>query len=58
VTRFLQNSYDLIWHCPVVLLPSPQRGETIALRPISSVDGMTAEVVHIPVPQLARLAKS
>jgi GMP synthase (glutamine-hydrolysing) len=58
VTRFLHEEflYDLIWQCPVVLLPlSRTGGETIALRPISSVDGMTAEVVHIPVSQLTRL---
>lgn len=57
-TRFLHEEYlyDLIWQCPVVLLPFTRNGgETIALRPISSVDGMTAEVVHIPVSQLARL---
>ncbi len=60
VTRFLheQYLYDLIWQCPVVLLPfTRDGGETIALRPISSVDGMTAEVVHIPLPQLAQLTK-
>ncbi|MBI3667164.1 MAG: glutamine-hydrolyzing GMP synthase [Acidobacteria bacterium] len=59
VTRFLHEQflYDLIWQCPVVLLPfSRQGGETVALRPISSVDGMTAEVVHIPPPQLSELA--
>jgi len=59
VTRFLRDQflYDLIWQCPVVLLPfSRSGGETIALRPISSVDGMTAEVVHIPAPQLEELA--
>jgi GMP synthase (glutamine-hydrolysing) len=58
VTQFLHEQflYDLIWQCPVVLLPfTRNRGETLALRPISSVDGMTAEVVHIPVPQLAAL---
>jgi GMP synthase (glutamine-hydrolysing) len=59
VTRFLREQflYDLIWQCPVVLLPfSREGGETIALRPISSLDGMTAEVVHIPPPQLNELA--
>lgn len=59
VTQFLRDNflYDLIWQCPVVLLPfSRNRGETVALRPISSVDGMTAEVVHIPVPLLKQLA--
>ncbi len=59
VTRFLHEQflYDLIWQCPVVLLPFSRRGgETVALRPISSVDGMTAEVVHIPAPQLQALA--
>ena len=58
VTRFLHEEflYDLIWQCPVVLLPfSLHGGETVALRPISSVDGMTAEVVHIPLSQLSRL---
>ncbi len=58
VTRFLHEEflYDLIWQCPVVLLPfSRDGGETVALRPISSVDGMTAEVVHIPPSQLKRL---
>jgi len=60
VTRFLHEQflYDLIWQCPVVLLPfSRDGGETVALRPISSVDGMTAEVVHIPPAQLAELAR-
>jgi GMP synthase (glutamine-hydrolysing) len=60
VTRFLREQflYDLIWQCPVVLLPFSRRrgGEAVALRPISSVDGMTAEVVHIPLPQLTELA--
>ena len=59
VTRFLHEQflYDLIWQCPVVLLPlSRDGGETVALRPISSLDGMTAEVVRIPVPQLEELA--
>jgi GMP synthase (glutamine-hydrolysing) len=60
VTRFLKGQflYDLIWQCPVVLLPFSQNGgETLVLRPIASVDGMTAEVVHIPVPQLAELTE-
>jgi GMP synthase (glutamine-hydrolysing) len=58
VTRFLREQflYDLIWQCPVVLLPlGLNGGETVAIRPISSVDGMTAEVVHIPLSQLKRL---
>jgi GMP synthase (glutamine-hydrolysing) len=59
VTRFLHEEflYDLIWQCPVVLLPlSHDGGETVAIRPISSVDGMTAEVVHMRLSQLHRLA--
>jgi GMP synthase (glutamine-hydrolysing) len=41
-----------------VLLPFTRTGgETVALRPISSVDGMTAEVVHIPIAQLNQLTQ-
>ena len=46
VTEFLRNQgfYRRVWQCPVVLVPlSRNGGETIALRPVTSVDGMTAE---------------
>ena len=60
VTDFLreQNLYKRVWQCPVVLLPLTRTGgETIAVRPITSVDGMTAEVAQIPVARVAELAR-
>ena len=60
VTDFLQDSalYNSVWQCPVVLLPFSRRGgETIALRPITSVDGMTAEVAELPNAKLHALAR-
>ena len=60
VTEFLQSEglYSKIWQCPVVLLPLTQTGgETIALRPITSVDGMTAAVAKIPAEALLALAR-
>ncbi len=60
VTAFLRHErlYDRVWQCPVVLLPlTRQGGETIAARPITSVDGMTAEVAHLPPAKVATLAK-
>ncbi len=52
VTDFLHESglYGEIWQCPVVLLPwSRTGGETIVIRPVTSVDGMTAAVAELPV---------
>ena len=42
-TRFEEQ----VWQMPVVLLPigTDERRESIVLRPINSVDGMTADVV-------------
>ena len=60
VTDFLreQNLYKRVWQCPVVLLPLTRTGgETIAVRPITSVDGMTAEVAQMPVARVAELAR-
>ncbi|MDQ6678883.1 MAG: glutamine-hydrolyzing GMP synthase [Acidobacteriota bacterium] len=47
-----------IWQFPVVLIPlgTPEAPDSVVLRPISSVDGMTAEAVEIPEPLLSRLA--
>ena len=59
VTEFLREKglYDEIWQCPVVLLPfSRGEGETVALRPITSVDGMTAEVAQIDPKLVLELA--
>ncbi len=60
VTKFLhsQGLYKHVWQCPVVLLPFTRKGgETIALRPVTSVDGMTAEVAPLPVTRMLKLAK-
>jgi GMP synthase (glutamine-hydrolysing) len=59
VTEFLRGEglYDAVWQCPVVLLPfSRNGGESVALRPITSVDGMTAEVAQLPVDKVMELA--
>jgi GMP synthase (glutamine-hydrolysing) len=39
-----------VWQCPVVLLPVGKESspESIVLRPVNSVDGMTADVVLMP----------
>ena len=60
VTDFLhaQGLYKSVWQCPVVLLPFTRKGgETIALRPVTSVDGMTAEVAQLAVTRIEALAK-
>ena len=60
VTGYLRDSglYDKVWQCPVVLLPwGREGGEAIALRPITSVDGMTAAVARLPAAGLFDLAQ-
>ena len=60
VTDFLreQGFYKRVWQCPVVLLPLTRSGgETVAVRPITSVDGMTAEVAQFPVARITELAR-
>ncbi len=50
VTDFLRENgfYRRVWQCPVVLVPlTVGGGETIALRPVTSVDGMTAEAAQL-----------
>jgi len=59
VTDYLRQEglYDEVWQCPVVLLPWGRGdGETVALRPVVSVDGMTASVAQLPTPGLLALA--
>ena len=59
VTDYLRQEglYDEVWQCPVVLLPwSRGDGETVALRPVVSVDGMTASVAQLPTQGLLALA--
>lgn len=51
-----ESGYDReIWQFPVVLIPagSPDRPDSIVLRPIHSVDGMTATATAIP-PELSQ----
>lgn len=59
VTDYLRREglYDQVWQCPVVLLPWGRGdGETVALRPVVSVDGMTASVAQLPLHGLLALA--
>ena len=59
VTDFLRSErlYDRVWQCPVVLLPlSRDGGETVAFRPITSIDGMTAEVARLQPRKVYELA--
>jgi GMP synthase (glutamine-hydrolysing) len=60
VTAFLRENrlYNRVWQCPVVLVPLGRTGgETIVLRPITSVDGMTAQVAQLSPEKVAALAK-
>jgi GMP synthase (glutamine-hydrolysing) len=46
-----------VWQLPVVLIPvgTAEAPDSVVLRPIDSVDGMTAEVVRIPTDLLDAL---
>jgi GMP synthase (glutamine-hydrolysing) len=60
VTDFLRDHslYRRVWQCPVVLVPlTCSGGETIAVRPVTSVDGMTAEVAQLPVARMNELTR-
>jgi GMP synthase (glutamine-hydrolysing) len=48
-----------VWQFPVVLIPfgTPGRPDSVVLRPIFSVDGMTASVVRMPGELLAKLVR-
>lgn len=47
----------LVWQFPVVLAPiSFDGGESVILRPVNSVDGMTASYADLPLPLLHRMA--
>jgi GMP synthase (glutamine-hydrolysing) len=60
VVREVLAGYDAekrIWQCPVVMLPLKRRGEAaIAIRPVESHDGMTAQYAKLPQAVLDRLA--
>ena len=48
-----------VWQFPVVLIPfgTPERPDSIVLRPIDSVDGMTASVVRVPHDLLSEMTR-
>jgi GMP synthase (glutamine-hydrolysing) len=48
-----------VWQFPVVLIPlgTPERPDSVVLRPIDSVDGMTASVVRMPGDLLAEIVR-
>jgi GMP synthase (glutamine-hydrolysing) len=50
---------DRVWQFPVVLIPvgTTEHPESVVLRPINSVDGMTADVVLMQPPILDRLTE-
>lgn len=53
-----QSGFDRkIWQFPVVLIPfgTADRPDSVVLRPIDSVDGMTASVVRAPEELLSRM---
>jgi GMP synthase (glutamine-hydrolysing) len=48
-----------VWQLPVVLIPfgTAERPDSVVLRPIDSVDGMTASVVRMPPELLGQIAQ-
>jgi GMP synthase (glutamine-hydrolysing) len=60
--RHILAEYDTqkkIWQCPVVMLPLKRRGESaIAIRPVESHDGMTAQYSKLPWPVIQRITDS
>jgi GMP synthase (glutamine-hydrolysing) len=52
-------SPDLVWQFPVISLPLTLKGgETIALRPISSIDAMTAKHANLPLQFIRNMGKA
>lgn len=47
-----------VWQFPVVLIPMTFRngGESIVLRPINSIDGMTANFARLPIDLITKIA--
>jgi GMP synthase (glutamine-hydrolysing) len=59
IVRRISHDFDrTIWQFPVVLLPLGVAGrpDSVVLRPIDSVDGMTAQAVRMPASLLDRMA--
>jgi GMP synthase (glutamine-hydrolysing) len=53
-----ESGFDrTVWQFPVVLIPlgTPDRPDSVVLRPIDSVDGMTARAVRIPAGVLDKM---
>ncbi len=50
---------DTVWQFPVVLIPfgTPDKPDSVVLRPIHSVDGMTANAIRIPDALLSRMVE-
>ena len=48
-----------VWQFPVVLIPfgTAGRPDSVVLRPVDSVDGMTANIVRMPAELLERMAR-
>jgi GMP synthase (glutamine-hydrolysing) len=60
--RDILAEYDTqkkIWQCPVVMLPLKRKGDsTIAIRPVESHDGMTAQYSKLPWPVIQRITNA
>src|SRR6185369_531890 len=55
-----ESGFDqTVWQFPVVLIPlgTRQRPDSVVLRPIDSVDGMTARAVRLPAGLLGRMVE-
>lgn len=50
---------EQVWQFPVILIPvgTPERPDSVVLRPIHSVDGMTARAVPLPLPLLETMSQ-
>jgi GMP synthase (glutamine-hydrolysing) len=61
IVRHLSHESGLdkaVWQFPVVLIPlgTPEAPDSVVLRPVHSVDGMTAQSVRMPEPLLCEMA--
>jgi len=55
-----ESGFDqTVWQFPVVVIPlgTAQRPDSVILRPIDSVDGMTARAVRLPAGLLERMVQ-
>jgi GMP synthase (glutamine-hydrolysing) len=60
--QILENadSSNDVWQFPVILIPvsrTDSSRESVVLRPVRSIDGMTAEFAKLPISILRRMAK-